>query len=213
MTITVKVDTSQLDAAFKEIKKRLPTVTARAINETTAWAKKNAEKDAARELDVTLKLIRKRLKVTGEVKEDRARVRKANRSHLTSSLEVYVRGIPVGQIAAKPTKRQNRRPGVKAKGGRLYRGAFYAPGAVPHGFVFKRRRSGRLMMPKVGVRKVLERFFELYTAGPAGVAEFRRRWNRLASFELSKISRQTGGGGNGTAPTSKFRNRHRRGQG
>jgi len=212
MTITVNVDTRQLEDAFKEIKKRLPTVTARAINEFSTWSKKNAEKDTARELELPLKLVRKRLKVTGEVKEDRTRVRKANRTHLTSTLEVYVRGIPVGQIAAKPTKRQNRRPGVKAKGARLYRGAFYAPGAVPHGFVFKRRRSGRLMMPKVGVRKVLERFFELYTMGPAGIAEFRRRWNRLASFELSKISREVGGGSS-SAQTSKFRSRHRRGQG
>lgn len=212
MPISVSVNTRELEAAFAEIKKRLPTVTARAMNETAAWARKNAEKDAARELDLPLKLVRKRLTVDGEVKEDRAKIRKANRSNLTTTLDVYVRGIPVGQIALKPTKRQNKRPGVKAKGGRLYRGAFYSPGAVPHGFVFKRRRSGRLMVPKVGVREILNRFFELYLTGPAFIAEFRRRWNRLASFELEKISRTTGGG-NGPGQTSKFRNRFRRGQG
>lgn len=187
MTITVKVDTRELERAFKQVKKRIPTITARAINETARWAKKGAEKDAAIELRIPLKLVRKRLKVTGEVKEDRTSVRRANRSRLTATLDIYVRGIPVGQIAAKPTKRQNKRPGVKAKGRRLYPAAFYAPGAAPHGFVFKRRQSGRLMMPKLGVRKLLSRRFYHYIVGPVGVAELRRRWNRLAVFELTKI--------------------------
>ena len=187
MTISVKLDTRELERAFQQINKRLPAVTARAINETATWVKTNGQKDTANELDVPLKLVRKRLKVSGEVKEDRTKIRRANRSRLSADIVVYVRGIPVGQIAAKPTKRQNRRPGVKARGGRLYRGAFYAPGASPHGYVFKRRQSGRLMMPKVGVRNVLNRYFELYVSGPAGISEFRRRWNRLAIFELSKI--------------------------
>lgn len=187
MPVSIKVNTRELERAFKKIAQRMPTVNARALNETGAWAKKNAEKDVSIGLSVPLKLIRKRLNVAGDVKEDRTLVRKANRNRQTVTLDVYVRGIPVGQIAGKPTKSQRRRPGVKGKGGRLYQKAFYAPGAAPHGFVFKRRRSGQLMMPKVGVRKLIDRRFQHYIAGRTGTAEFRRRWERLARFELAKI--------------------------
>lgn len=187
MPISVKVDTRELERAFKKINKRMPTVTARAINESATWARTKALKGASQLLRIQLKLIRKRLTIAGRVKEDRTKIRKANKNRLTAELDVYVRGIPVGQIAAKPTKRQNKRPGVKAKGGRLYRGAFYAPGAAPHGYVFKRRQSGQLMMPKVGVRRVLDKQFKYYIVGFIGTAEFRKRWERLALFELSKI--------------------------
>lgn len=188
MPLSVKVDTRELERAFKKINKRIPSVTARAINESATWARSRSEKETAAALSLPLKQIRKRFKITGEVKEDRTRLRKANRTRLTATLDIYVRGIPVGQIAAKPTKRQNRRPGVKAKGGRLYRGAFYAPGASPHGYVFKRRKSGQLMMPKIGVRRIIDNRFKKYLISFIGTAEFRKRWQRLALFELSKIS-------------------------
>ena len=188
MPVSVKVDTRELEAAFKKINRRLPRVTARAINEAAKFARSRSEKEIAKALRVPLKLVRKRLDVKGEVKEDRTRLTRAHAGRLAALFSVYVRGIPVGQIANKPTKRQNRRPGVKARGGRLYRGAFYAPGAAPHGFVFKRRPSGRLMLPKVGVRKLLSARFYNYTVGRPGLLEFRKRWQRLAQFELSKIS-------------------------
>lgn len=187
--LSVKVDTRELENAFKEIHRKLPTVTARAINETATWAKKNSEKETATALRLPLKLVRKRLNVKGDVKEDRTTLRRASRMQQSAVLTVYVRGIPVGQIAGKPVKRQNKRPGVKAKGGRLYRGAFYAPGAAPHGYVFKRRKSGQLMMPKIGVRQFLDEKFSAYAIGPKGQAEFRKRWNRLAVFEFEKINR------------------------
>jgi hypothetical protein len=188
MPISVKVDTRDLEKAFSKIHRQMPRVTARAINETARFAKSNSEKEVAKELRLPLKIVRKRLDVKGEVKEDRTKLSRAHRGRLAATLSVYVRGIPVGQIASKPTKRQNRRPGVKAKAGRLYRGAFYAPGAAPHGFVFKRRPSGQLMMPKVGVRQLLAGRFYKYTIGRPGLTEFRKRWQRLAQFELSKIS-------------------------
>ena len=183
---SVQVDTRELEKAFKQISKKLPAVTARAINETAAFARKNAERETAQELRVPLKLIRKRLTVNGDIKADRSQIRRAYRNRLTATLDVYMRGIPVGQIAGKPTKNQRKRPGVKAKGNRLYKGGFYMPGAAPHGFVFKRRRSGQLMMPKVGVREKLEKQFEKYILGSQGTNEFKRRWNRLAQYELSK---------------------------
>lgn len=184
---SVKVDTRELERAFKQIEKKLPSVTAKAINETAVYARKNAEKQTAQDLKVPLKLIRKRLNVNGEVKGDRSTLIRAYRNRLAATLDVYMRGIPVGQIANKPTKRQRTRPGVKAKGGRFYQGAFYAPGAAPHGFIFKRRSNKRLMMPKVGVRKRLSKHFEYYILGTAGTNEFKKRWNRLANYELSKI--------------------------
>ena len=185
---SVKVDTRELEKAFKEIEKRLPAVTAKALNESARFAKTHAERETASELRVPLKLVRKRLSVTGDVKADRSVLRRAYRNRLTATLDVYMRGIPVGQIANKPTKRQRQRPGAKAKGGRFYQGAFYANGAPPHGFVFKRRRgSKKLMMPKVGVRKRLSKKFDRYIFGTPGVSEFRKRWERLANYELSKI--------------------------
>ena len=184
---SVKVDTKELEKAFKQIEKRLSTVTARAINEIATFARTNSERKVAQDLKVPLKLVKKRLDVKGNVKADRSEIRKANKNRLTASIDVYMRGIPVGQIAGKPTKNQRKRPGVKAKGDRLYKGAFYSAGAAPHGFVFKRRKTGRLMMPKIGVREKLEKQFEKYILGSQGTNEFKRRWNRLAQYELSKI--------------------------
>lgn len=187
---SVMVDTKELEKAFKQIEKKLPSVTAKAINESATFAKTQAQRETAQELNVPLKLIRKRLNVNGDVKSDRSILKRAYRNRLTATLDVYMRGIPVGQIANKPTKRQRMRPGAKAKGGRFYQGAFYAPGAPPHGFVFKRRNSSKkLMVPKVGVRKRLQKKFGKYIFATAGVNEFKRRWNRLANYELSKISR------------------------
>jgi len=187
MTVSVRVDTSELEKAFKQINRKMPAVTAKAINETARFAKSNSEKEVAKALRLKpLKLVTKRFTIEGEVKEDRTKLTEANRSRLRSTLSVYVRGIPVGQIAGKATKSQRKRPGVKAKAGRFYKGAFYNP--RDNRMVFKRRKSGQLMMPKVGVRKLLTDKFGTYVSGRPGLVEFRKRWERLARFELSKIS-------------------------
>jgi len=194
---SVQVETKELAKAFKQIEKRLPVVTARAMNETATFAKTHSQRETAKELKVPLKLIRKRLDVSGTVKADRSEIHKATKSRQTVTIRVYMRGIPVGQIAGKPTKNQRKRQGVKAKGGRLYRKSFYAGSALPHGFVFKRRGRGaehsrkiraKLMMPKIGVRRRLSKKFNNYIAGAAGIMEYKKRWNRLANRELSKIS-------------------------
>ena len=186
---SVNIDTKEIAKAFKQIESRLSSVTARAINETTTFARTHAERETARELRVPLKLVRKRLNVSGDVKDDRSKIKRAYRNRLAASLDVYMRGIPVGQIANKPTKRQRQRPGAKAKGSRFYQGAFYTGTAAPHGFVLKRRKgSKKLMMPKVGVRRRLSKKFEHYIIGTAGTNEFKKRLNRLANYEFSKIS-------------------------
>lgn len=197
---SVQVETKELEKAFKEIEKRLPTVTARAMNELAAFAKARSERETAKELKVPQKLVKKRLTVTGIAKAHRSEIHKATKNKQFTYIIVYMRGIPVGQIAGKPAKTaklQRGRGGVKAKGGRFYRGSFYAPGASPHGFVFKRRGRGnepsrkiraKLMMPKIGVRRRLAKKYNNYIAGNDGINEFKKRWNRLANRELSKIS-------------------------
>lgn len=189
MTVKIQFDTKELEKAFAEIGPRLATVTARAINETAVNAKAQAEKTVSLRKNIPLKLIRKRLDISGQIKEDRAIISKANKSRLYATIVVYMRGIPVFQLAGKPTKNQRKRPGVKAKGGRFYKSAFYTPGASPFGYVFKRRSVGGLMMPKIGVRKALEAEYYALVTGPNGVRIFQQRWERLAAFELEKINK------------------------
>ncbi len=100
---SVVVDTRELEKAFKKISRRLPAVTAKAINETATFAKTNAQRETAKELKVPLKLVRKRLDVKGNVKGDRSKIKRAYRNRLVATLGGYMPGTPIGQIDTKPT--------------------------------------------------------------------------------------------------------------
>ena len=183
---SVQVDTKQLEKAFKQIERKLPSATAATLNKSANRAKKAAIKNVSGALSIPQKFITNRYTVKGVKKAPRSTLKRASPRKLRADLDVYMRGIPVGQIAGKPTKRQH--AGVKAKGGRFYKGAFYSPGAAPHGFVFKRRGSSKkLMMPKIGVRKRLMKQYEHFLLGAEGIRFFKREWNKAAQKKLDKI--------------------------
>ena len=183
---SVQVDTKELEKAFKLIAKKLPSATAATLNKTANNAKKNAIRNVAGAVNVPEKLLRTKFTAKGIKRGERHRLHRAKPSRLIASMFVYMRGIPVGRVAGKPPKRRSR--GVKARGGRLYKGAFYSGNAQPHGFVFKRRNSTKsLMMPKIGVRDRLEKQYNYYLLGAEGIRFFKREWNKAAQKKLDKL--------------------------
>lgn len=188
MVLNVRVDTDGMRELYKGIEKAVPRITYRALNETAKAAKSRAEKATATKIKLPLKLIRKRLDKSGNVKADRSTIKKARANDLITVITVYMRGVPVYQIAGKPTKNQRKRPGVKAKGGRLYEGAFYAPNNGGKPLVLKRRARGKLMLPKIGVREMLSSEYEKEINSAKAIADYTNRWNRLAQYEFAKIN-------------------------
>jgi hypothetical protein len=163
---------------------------ANAINDTTKSARSKSIKQVAKDIKLARKYVAYRFNVRGEKKGDRARLLKAYPNRLTSDLIVYMRGIPVFQIANKapPTGKQ-RKGGVKAKGGRFYKGSFYAPywGSTK---VFKRMTRARypVMIPKVGVRKRLDKEFTKYTSGRLGRSTFSHNYDRHIRNVLRRLN-------------------------
>ena len=155
----IKVDTRAFNQLANKVSKAVPRVTRRALNNTAKAARKDAEKTTAAKLNLSLKWIRGRYDTTGARKGDRSRFVKATNRRLSVAIFVYMRGLPVFQIAVKVPKRKGQ--GVKGTKGRFYKGAFYAnnkKGGKP--MVLKRLnkagpRGGKVMMPKIGIRKWL----------------------------------------------------------
>ena len=190
IALNVKADIRQVEKMLGRLKKGGPRIVARALNETAKTAQSLAIKDTAKEIRLPRKFVAWRFTQDGKRKGDRSTIRKAYPTRLTVVLNVHMRGIPVFQIANKaPPIGKQRKGGVKAKGGRFYKGAFYAP--VAGGMrVFKRKTRARhpLMLPKVGVRQRLDRKFRNNTQGRQGRARFRSSYERLIEVEIRRAS-------------------------
>lgn len=188
VSANVKFDDRALKSANKQIQRAAKKSTARAINETLVNARSTSIKETAKAKKLPQKPIRSRLTRSGQKKGDRARLTRARQNKLSGGVTVYMRGIPVYQVSGAQTKR-----GVKAKGGRLYEGAFYprnTRGPSRYGgLVFKRQGRARtpLMMPKIGVRQILDQKFTSKVAGREGQQVMRQRFNRLMQFNLNKV--------------------------
>lgn len=190
ISLSVKEDTRELERLFRRLERTvIPRVTSRALNEFAAYARTHGSRAVAQDLRLPLQLIRKRLDKNGNVKGDRILLTRATRNRLVATLTVYVRGIPVTQIAGAQTRR-----GVRAKGGRLYVGAFHTRLRETGQRVVLKRfpQAGRYptFLPRIGVKKDLEAQFERIITSPEGIAEYRRRWERLATLELERESRR-----------------------
>jgi hypothetical protein len=188
ISLNVKADIREVNRMLGQLKRGGPTAIARALNDTARTAQSKAIKETAKGLHLARKYVAWRFDEEGRRKGDRSKITKATRTRLAVFLDVYMRGIPVFQIANKaPTIGKQRRGGVKAKGGRFYKGAFYAPvgGGVK---VFKRRTSRRypVMLPTVGVRERLDKKYKTYTLGRMGRAEFRRNYERNMRAEIKR---------------------------
>lgn len=176
--VIVKGDTRDVERMLKRVnRKAIPRATSRAINETARKIRSDGTKRVAQGLRLPMKFVRKRFTVGGEVKGDRVRLKSANQRNWEATLDVYLRGLPVFQVAGAQTK-----SGVNAKGGRHYKSAFKRVGKV-----FKRRTKKRkpLMMPKIGLRKILLDVFEKMVRRDAK-REYTKRFNRLARYEIER---------------------------
>lgn len=177
--------------------KAQPVAEARALNLVARKAKTMAIRTVAKRLNMPQKLVRYRLNMAGAKKGDR--IKKIRAAYASQNVRqhiftVYMRGIPVHQIAGKRPARQ--RGFVKAKGGRKYEGAFY--GQSKNGvMVFKPRsnpgsfkgtsRGGRLMVPKVGVRQALRGQLDERTRGRTGKAIFKKEFSRQIRIAANRI--------------------------
>jgi hypothetical protein len=195
-TLSVKVEYNQAAKLFPQMAKKLPSITARAINKTANAAKEKMIDKLKTELRLPRKIVANRLSRNGGVKESRFKLRRASPSYLAAELSIYARGIPVYQVAGMAVNpynvpgrtRKRKGGGVKAKGPRFYEGAFKVPSGQYAGMVFKRRTAARdsLMMPKIGERKKINEGGNQYIVSTEGHRIFKRIYNEMIRAELSR---------------------------
>lgn len=180
--LNVKVEMNDAAKRFPTLWKQIPRYAASSLNETAAFVRKTAVNNIATRLKLPRRVVSKRIALDGSAKSDRIKIRRATPGYLTATLNTYVRGIPVTNVAGVQTKPRGGGGGVKAKGGRFYEGAFKAKRQV-----FKRRGPERtpLMVPKIGVREQIDKEMQTLFAG-AGRSEFKRRLERRLQFELTR---------------------------
>ncbi len=187
LEINVKADVAAARRELAAIRAKIPSITARALNETAVWARKTTIDKTASDLRLPRKNIAKTTRRGEEV--DRFRLVRANRARLESRLRVISAGIQVTDVAqAWIGRKPGAGGGVKARGGRFYRGAFKAPGPGGKVRVWKRRGKQRLpiFLPRIGTRKAMETAFDQLAGSEAARRVFLQRFDRLARFELRK---------------------------
>lgn len=174
--LNVRVEMNSAARLFPYLGPHLRSLARNAINRTVTWAEREAIAAVSKELRLPVKFVRNRLTRDGAVKERRTVIRRATVASLNASLEVYMRGLPVYQVAGLEVRRKG--GGVKAKGGRFYRGAFRPGAGRAAGTVLKRMGPSRtpLMMPKIGLREHLRKEFDRRIQGAEGQAYFRAEY-------------------------------------
>jgi len=199
-SLQVNLDLKELRSTNKQIQKAAQRAARLAINETATSAKSEAIKQTAREYGFAPKFVRYRWSsmLSGGKpvrKGERMKLIKANKSRLSASINVHLRGLPVSVIAGAQIKqtrgwtkgaqqRGSRQFGVKAKGGRFYKQAF----KDSKGRVFKRRDNGKgIMMPKIGLRDDLIGEFDALIFSPRAQARFQFVYNRILKANLKPI--------------------------
>lgn len=185
--INVTGDVRTLSRDLKAIKGAIPRITSRAINELAVYARKETIDTTAKELRLPRKVIAKTQRRGVEV--DRFRIAKATAANPVATMRVLSAGIQVTAVAGAWVGRQaGQKGGVKAKGGRFYRGAFKARAPGGRTVVFKRQGPERkpLFLPRIGTRDAMLRTFDAKVNSGQGATVFRQRFERLANLELAR---------------------------
>jgi len=194
ITLTVKGDTKKLVARLQATaKKAIIPATIAALNATATEARRESFRQSATRLQLPARKLSKRFRQDGSVAKDRAYLLRATRSRLEARIEVNLRGIQVHNIATSRTPtsaRKYRGKGVKAAGGRLYKGAFIA--RVPRAganIALKRRKKDRkpTFIPRLGVRVELKRSFSRNTTGARGRARYRKALRAQVRKRLRRV--------------------------
>lgn len=184
LSIDVRGDVAKAKRSLSRIRGAIPRITARAINELATYARSTTIRETARDLKLPQPVIRKTTRKGSTV--DRFRLTRATPRYLTARITARSEGIQVTDVAGIQLKRKG--GGVKAKGGRFYKGAFKAPAPGGKIRVWKRRGPERLpvFLPRIGTRQKMLDAFQRKVDSPAGRTVFRQRFDRLARFELAK---------------------------
>lgn len=180
MAIQVQVsgDIKRLTRHLNKVQRKvIPKVAREAINLTAKEANAESIKEVAQQVRLPQKMIRARTKVTN--------AKGRNLQKMRAEIDVTHRGISLNSIRLKATKR-----GVRAKGDRLYKGAF----------ITKVRRTGQeiavkrvgprrypLFVPRVGIRQKQMKAYEARLRGREGRERFRSAFNRRLVRELNRI--------------------------
>lgn len=185
--INVVGDAREMARDLDRIRAAVPRITSRAINELATWARKETIDATAEALRLPRQTIAKTTRRGSTV--DRFRISKAVVGRAVATLRVISEGIQVTDVAgAWIGRKPGQGGGVKAKGGRFYKGSFKAPAPGGQVRVFKRRGKERLpvFLPRIGTRSAMIKVFEQKISGGQGATVFRQRFERLATFELAK---------------------------
>lgn len=190
VTLDIRGDIKPVLRSLEQIERRhVPKATVRGINKASDVVVKGTASEVGKDLNLAAVRLKKRFDRRGDVKGKRFQVIKARGSRLAALLIVYLRGIPVRQLTrVRQTKR-----GVRAEGGRFYRGAFInrAPSGQEHVFrragyfedegkPGQRRKPINVLKVPVGTRLKTKAARLLRTEGRAAfVKEFERQM-RLA---------------------------------
>lgn len=203
INLNVKAQYNAAAKQFPQIAKRLPSLTAQAINATTSEARKAAIRAAAADLKLRESLLQRRFTRGGVGKAARTWIAtRASPRRLFGTIAVYRRGIPYFQIMGAQTK-----AGIKLKTGKLWQsehGVFKVPQGRYAGMAFRRarprpttragRRSegrGALVVDRLSVRPALDKRFEQYVTRDGGRRIFLRNYLRLIRRALAKAGVQT----------------------
>ena len=185
--INVVADTKMMAKDLQCIREAIPRITYRAVNELATWARRQTINETADALRLPRRTIAKTTRRGASV--DRFKLYKATRSIAVARLKVQSEGIQVTDVAGAWTGRKpGQGGGVKAKGGRFYKGTFKAPAPGGKVRVWKRKGKDRLpvFLPRIGTRNAMLKAFDEHVRSGAGTQVFRDRFNRLAAYELQK---------------------------
>ena len=186
VSLSVKGDVKDVMRSLRRIDRRIvPKITARALNKAGETVRQETAKQVGKDLRIAPKRMKRRFDRNGKPKGDRIRLFKANRTRLAADLTVYLRPIPVIQLArVKQTKK-----GVRAEGGRFYRGAFIQTIGGGSKQVMRRVRPDVARYPvtvlKVPIASRLRNKAE-ELLDEEGADIFRKEFERLARVELAR---------------------------
>lgn len=189
MTVQLNIE-GEIDDVLRSLNRHhssdVPKSSARALNKAGGHLRTHTARRVSKEIRIAQKRVKKRFDRNGNKKGDRFGLHKATRTDLAVLFTAYLRGIPAIQLGSvRQTKR-----GVKAEGGRFYRGAFINPV----------RRSGQrhvlrretpdaprypLRVLKVPLSGRIRRQAEALIDGASGEV-FRKEFARLMRVEFQR---------------------------
>lgn len=184
--------TGNLDVITRDIKKikaSIPRLTQTSINALGTWARREVIKETSKELRLPVKAISQTIRNGKAV--PRFTLYKARAGTPVVRLVAISAGIQVTDIAGNWIGRKpGQGGGVKAKGGRFYKGAFKAPAPGGTIRVWKRKPGSKrlpIFLPRVGVNDRMIRAFDAKVAGIPGSDEFNRLFRLATERELRKL--------------------------